>query len=162
STFLNSPGTAFNFASGNTDSGTAYDPITQTSVTLGPIPDNQSTGNPNRDPLFNFGDRQGLAVYGGHVYAARSGHLHRGPDGKERRDILTATVNSTAGPRVIDSTQGPVGEAGDTVNTQRTADGGPEADSIIVTFDRPVDVSTFTPDKVTVQYRRPTTSGNAP
>src|SRR5207248_9362253 len=39
--FLNSPGTVANFASGNTEFGTAYDPITQQPVTLGPIPDNQ-------------------------------------------------------------------------------------------------------------------------
>ena len=56
---------------------TAFDTITQQNVILGPIADDQSTGNPNADQPavagYTFGNHQGLAVYAGHVYAAWSG-----------------------------------------------------------------------------------------
>ncbi len=54
-------------------SQTAIDAITGDAFTgqvvnLGPIPDNQSGGNPNTDGTFGYGTHQGLAVYGGHIY----------------------------------------------------------------------------------------------
>ena len=47
---------------------TATDAITGDTVILGPVPDNESGGNPNAEGTFGFGSHQGLAVYGGHVY----------------------------------------------------------------------------------------------
>ena len=49
---------------------TATDAITGDTVILGPVPDNESSGNPNTEGTFGFGTHQGLAVYGGHVYLA--------------------------------------------------------------------------------------------
>ena len=49
---------------------TATDAITGNTVILGPVPDNESPGNPNTEGTFGFGTHQGLAVYGGHVYTA--------------------------------------------------------------------------------------------
>ena len=51
-------------------SQTATDAITGDPVILGPVPDNESPGNPNTEGTFGFGTHQGLAVYGGHVYLA--------------------------------------------------------------------------------------------
>ncbi len=41
---------------------------------------------------------------------------------------------------------GPVGQPGDTVNTARAADGSPLANSMVITFDRPINPATFNPD----------------
>ncbi|MFO0951500.1 MAG: hypothetical protein U0835_10180 [Isosphaeraceae bacterium] len=45
---------------------------------------------------------------------------------------------------MTDGTTGPVGLTGDTLNGTKAADGSPQASSVIVTFDRPVDPSSFT------------------
>src|SRR5262249_23751802 len=103
--------------------------------------------NPNREgTIAGFGDRQGLAVAGGRVYAAWSSNLNGGitGDGNLLLDIRVARATIAAGPRIIDGTSGQVGESGDTLNTQRPADGGPLARFLIITFDRPVDPATFT------------------
>ena len=112
---------------------------------LGPIPDNQSaTNRPAADAAYSFGDRQGLAVYGGRIYSAWSSNLNGGfGDGKDELDIRLARATIAAGPRVIAGTMGPVGSAGDTINNTRAADGSPQATSFVVTFDRRVDPATF-------------------
>jgi subtilisin-like proprotein convertase family protein len=167
-TYLNTPGTVFDPITQTFVRGTAFDEATQSVVSLGPIPDNQSTTNSVSEPTFSFGDRQGLTVYGGVVYAAWSGNENGGmmtastDDGKELLDILGATAVIAAGPRVIDSTMGPVGQPGDALNNTRTADGTPIVSKFTVTFDRPVDPGSFTPNTVTVVYRGPNISGTAP
>ena len=60
--------------------------------------------------------------------------------------IVSSVLTTAAGPRVLSSTEGPVGEPGDSVNIDRGPDGGPIADSFLVNFDRPIDPSTFNAD----------------
>ena len=145
---------------------TATDAITGDTVILGPVPDNESPGNPNTEGTFGFGDHQGLAVYGGHVYPAWASNqvprwlISGGPDGKALLNIKVATVLIPAGPRIISSTEGPVGDPGDTVNNTRTSDGTPIVSAFDVTFDRPVDPATFTPNLVQVFFHD-TTASNA-
>ncbi len=136
----------------------ATDAITGTTDILGPVPDNESPGNPLTEATFGFGTRQGLAVYGGVIYPAWSGNVNGGTNAKSLLNVMTARVLFPTGPRIISSTQGPVGLPGDSLNNSRAADGGPEASAFIVTFDRFIDPSTFTPKNVTVTYRDTTTN----
>jgi large repetitive protein len=126
----------------------AFDQATNTTVTLGPIPDNNSGGNnaTGKDAVFGFGDHQGLAVLDGHVYPAWSSNQNGGADGKALLQIRVAQGAFAAGPRIVSGTMGPVGLSGDTLNGNTAADGGPTANSVVVTFDRPVDPATFTTD----------------
>jgi subtilisin-like proprotein convertase family protein/photosystem II stability/assembly factor-like uncharacterized protein len=161
-TYLNTPGMAYDPITQTYVRGTAFDEASQSVVSLGPVPDNESASNPATEPMFGFGSHQGLAVYGGIVYAAWSGNENGGETGTALLDILGATAVIAAGPRIVGSTMGPVGLPGDTLNNTRAADGTPIASKILVTFDRPVDPSTFTPSQVTVIYRNPNTPGTSP
>jgi subtilisin-like proprotein convertase family protein len=100
-------------------------------INLGPIPDNQSAGNPVRDTNEGFGDHQGLAVMGGRVFAAWSSNENQRDDtnGNRRLDIRVAQATIAAGPRIVNASMGPIV-------------GG--VSSFTVAFDRPVDPSTFT------------------
>jgi subtilisin-like proprotein convertase family protein len=122
---------------------TPTDLATNQVITLGPIPDNQSAGNPNREGGVGYGVRQGLAVYGGRVYTAWSSNENGGVtgNGNATLNIRVATATLAAGARIVDGTMGPVGEGG---TGPRAADGGPLARSLQVTFDRPIDPATFT------------------
>ena len=122
---------------------TAFDAIGQRTVTLGPIPENQSGGNTNADANFSFGEHQGLAFEGGHLYPAFAANFNGGAQGTQRLDILVSPSTVAAGPRIVAATMGPVGEPGDQLNTQKNADGSPIASAFQVTFDRPVDPTTF-------------------
>jgi subtilisin-like proprotein convertase family protein len=145
-------------------SQTVPDAITGAAVNLGPVPDNESPGNSNTEGTFGYGTHQGLAVYGGHVYLAWASNqvlgYSGGPDGKALLNVNVAVVGIPAGPRVIASTEGPVGDPGDTVNNTRTSDGTPQVSAFDVTFDRPVDPTTFTPNLVQVFFHD-TTAANA-
>ncbi len=113
-------------------------------INNGPIPDNQSAGNPDADATFGFGDRQGLAVYGGRLYAAWSSNENqRGIfNGQRRLDIRVSRAALAAGPRVVDSdaagipgaSMGPVPQVGPTP---------PSVSSFTVNFDRPIDPASF-------------------
>jgi subtilisin-like proprotein convertase family protein len=143
------------------------DAITGKILSAGPIPENQSAGNPVRETNFGFGNHQALAVSGGLIYAAWAGntvfyqgprfsepqYLSGGRDGNQRLSISLQKLVTAAGPRVISGTMGPVGLPGDSLNGSRLPDGTPVANSIIVTFDRPVDPNSFTPADVQVIYR---------
>jgi subtilisin-like proprotein convertase family protein len=135
-----------------TDNGTelpVLNAINGAPVVLGPIPDNESGGSNNRESTFGFGQRQGLAVANGLIVPVWSSNQNSGSqllNIKVPLNIESARVTYAAGPRVIASTQGPVGEPGDTVNTSRAADGSPIANTIVLTFDRGVDPATFQPD----------------
>jgi subtilisin-like proprotein convertase family protein len=153
-TFFNNPGTVFDPITQTFVPGTAFDVATQSVVTLAPIPDNQSAADTVTETTFSFGDRQGLTVYGGKVYAAWSGNENGGlvgstDDGKFLLDILGASAVIPAGPRIIASTMGPVGLPGDSLNNTRTADGTPSVSKFTVTDDRFVEPRTFTPTDVT-------------
>ena len=80
------------------------------------------------------------------------------------------------GPRIISSTMGQtvaqtvkdLGGNSITFNNTRVSDandatdGTPVADGFLVTFDRPIDPTTFTRDDITVTYRDPSTPGSSP
>jgi subtilisin-like proprotein convertase family protein len=136
---------------------TALDAVTGNTITLGPVPDNQSSGAANRDTDFGFGLRQGLVVFNGKIHPAWAGN--RGL--RAENSILTSTATIAAGPRIISNTMGPVSGPGDSLNPA-DADGTPRAGVIQVQFDRIIDPSTFTPEDVTVIYRDPNTSGSDP
>lgn len=149
-------------------SQTAVDAITGQVVNLGPIPDNQSSGNPNTDGTFGFGTHQGLAVFGGHIYPIWSSNENSANNinGLERLDIRTARMTISAGPRIVDSTMGAVGLPGDQVNPQSPFAPTPSVSAFEVTFDRPVDATTFLTSLVSVFYRdttaNNTTGGTVP
>jgi subtilisin-like proprotein convertase family protein len=179
-TFLNAPQQALDDSNFNPATGG------HTVVTLEPIPDNQSTLNTARDTGFAFGDHQGLVVYGGHVTAVWSGNEDGGPRltsldangilvSTDHLDILSSETVLSVGPRITASTMGPVENKQVTTDdgrvlhfndtfapeTSPTAAGGtPQVNGFVVTFDRPVDVSTFTPAEVTVLYRDTKTLAN--
>ena len=131
----------------------AIDNITGQEIVRGPIPDNQSSGNAVRDSTFGFGDHQGLAAFNGIVYPVWAGNLNGGTSGGQLLDIFDARAVIAAGPRILAGTMGPVGTPGDTLNIHHFSDGAAEFDTFQVTFDRPVDPSTFTPDQVKIFYR---------
>jgi subtilisin-like proprotein convertase family protein len=179
-TYLNAPQQALDDA--RFDSTTGGHQV----VTLQPIPDNQSAGNPARDTGYAFGDHQGLAVYGGHVFAVWSGNEDGGPRltsldasglfvSTDNLDILSSETVLTVGPRITASTMGPVEnktvttDDGRVINFNNTfapegsptaAGGTQQVNGFVVTFDRPVDVSTLTPAEVTVLYRDTKTQAN--
>ncbi len=134
----------------NADEAPVQDAITGAAVVIGgPIPDNESSGNNDQDTTFGFGQRQGLAIADGAIIPVWASNQNEGSKGQNIKVPLTiesAVVNYAAGPRVIASTQGPVGQPGDTVNTTREADGTPIANTIVITFDRAVNPASFRPD----------------
>src|SRR5207302_7170181 len=74
----------------------------------------------------------------------------------------TAVVTVASGPRVISSTMGPVTPSvinGISYNNTFDANHVQQLDGFVVTFDRPIDIRTFTPADVTVFYRDPNASG---
>jgi subtilisin-like proprotein convertase family protein len=113
-------------------------------INNGPIPDNQSGGNPERDTTFGFGDGQGLAVHGGRVYAAWSSNENQRDfaSGGRRLDIRVSQAAIAAGPRVTDSDSTGIGGAAMGPVPQQGAT-PPAASSFTVNFDRPVDPSSF-------------------
>jgi subtilisin-like proprotein convertase family protein len=141
---------------------TVTDAITGKPVVVGPIPDNQSAGNSAADTEFDFGNHQGLAVAFGHVFPIWASNENGGPlqppnNGKPPPlGIITAPTLIGAGPRVISSDMGPV-NSGVFTNT-----GVQEVTGIKVQFDRPVNISSFGTNEVTVIYRNVTTPATQP
>ena len=142
----------------------AFDTITRQNVTLGPIPDNQSSGNPNTETRYTFGTTQGLAVYNGRIYAAWSGDENGGANTKNRLDIRVAPMRYAVGPRIVSSTMGvaspfsvtvPPPGGSSQINTPDPVTGIPRVNGFVVTFDRNVDPSTFTAADVQVSYLAP-------
>jgi subtilisin-like proprotein convertase family protein len=142
-TFLNTP-------------QTATDAITQATIQLEPIPDNQSAGNAGRDTVFGFGDHQGLAVSNGNIYALWAGNLN-----SPGLDILTAKATIAAGPRILSGSEGPVQNL-PSIATTFAADGTEIPNGFEVQFDRPVDPATFVPADVQVTFRNTTTPAGSP
>src|SRR5262249_31914674 len=148
----------------DTAGGLAFDEISRKLVPTGPVPDNQSAGNPNTDSnerRFSFGDHQSLVALGGKIFAAWAGNLNGGNNGRTRLHIWGAIATIAAGPRIVRNTMGPwLAQTGTSLrdfinpvrnfNNQRMPDGTPVVDGFVVYFDRPVDLSTFTTDQVTV------------
>jgi subtilisin-like proprotein convertase family protein len=148
------------------------DAITGSASVLGPVPENQSPGNPlTENKFFAFGESQGLAVSAGHIYPIWAGNENDGVKNISLLGITVAPTVTATGPRIVGSTMGPVtGETATDLTTgttihfnNRTApDGTPVLDGFIVTFDRPVSPASFTAADVAVYYRDPNTSGSSP
>src|SRR5262249_26073473 len=85
---------------------TALDAITNQTRLIEPIPSNVTN-----IPASGYGDRQGLAVYAGHVYPFWSGNSNTDVAGQ---GIFTANVTIATGPRIIQGDQGPIGAGGST------------------------------------------------
>ena len=137
------------------DSLIATDAITGNTVNLGPIPANESAPSSLAvDPVnAGYGSHQGLAMYDGQLHPVWADNQNGGTDNKQTTSIYTNTGYFSTGPRVISATSGPIGQPGDTLNTDTQSDGTPIASTFLVTFDRPIDPSTFTSADATVMYR---------
>jgi|GEM_PF-1642721 len=105
------------------------------------------------------GQRQSLIANGGQIKAFWTGNENAGGAG-----VYTATVRTSAGPRIVDNDtqlntdQGAVTlDAPGGYNDTFTLDGTRRIDGFTVTFDRFVDVSTFNAADVTVLFRAPGT-----
>ena len=132
-------------------SQTAVDTVTGGSVNLGQIPDNQSGGNSNGQAFKEIGASQGLAVLGGKIFAAWTGNLN----GQLLNSTFTAVASYNSGPRIVGSTMGPVASLsvnGTTINNTFASDGTRQFDGFTVTFDRPIDPTTFTPSAVSISF----------
>jgi subtilisin-like proprotein convertase family protein len=133
---------------------TAVDAITGQTDVLGPEADNQSSGNAQTDKTFGYGDQMGLAVFDGQVYPLWAGNLNQSSDATGT--VIASPLNIwytpmviAAGPRIIDSTMGPIPLSEATSGSV----------TISVTFDRPVTISTFVKGDVQVFYHD-TTNGD--
>jgi large repetitive protein len=147
-------GQTFNAQTYANPNQTAIDAITGQVDVLGPEPDNESTGNPQADVAFGYGDQMGLAVFDGQVYPVWAGNFDQattvnGTIVGNSLQIYYQPMVIASGPRITTSTMGPIPLA--------------EAESgsvgISVTFDRPIVPSTFVIGDVEVFYHD-TTHGN--
>ncbi len=152
---------------------TATDAITGDTIVVAPIPGNETAAG-----TFGFGDRQAIVAYDGVVTTAFTSNLNAAGSA-----IETATVTIPSGPTVVSGDMGAIvadsvyqptlyadsrgpgsgangGYIPVTYNNVFAADGTRELQSFEVTFDRPVDPSTFTPNQIQVLFRDP--EGDAP
>ena len=134
-----------------------------TDVNLGPQSDNESGGNSHTDGTFGYGTSMGLAVSGGQLYPIWAGNFNQGVIVNNAiqgtpLSIYYRPMVITAGPRIVNSTMGPIPLA------KRPA----VAVSFNVTFDRPINppslsgyttTPSFTPADVLVYYHD-TTNGD--
>jgi subtilisin-like proprotein convertase family protein len=107
-------------------------------VNLGPIPDNQSaTGGVQKTD--GYGTHQALIVSNGRIipFWTSNGNM------AVNTAIVDSVMELTAGPRIISSTQGPVGLTGDTTNTSKDSSGTTLANTIEITFDRSIDPTSY-------------------
>jgi subtilisin-like proprotein convertase family protein len=135
---------------------TAINAITGQSTFIEPIPGNQGQAGP-----LGFGDRAGLAVYGGHIYPMFSSNLNAAG-----ANVMTATVTIAAGPRIIQGDMGPVANSftvnGVTYNNTFAPDGTRQLTAFVVTFDRLIDPHSFGAADVRLMYQNPTLPASMP
>ncbi len=136
---------------------TATDAITLQTDVIGPEGDNQGSANGQADHTFGYGDQMGLAVFDGQVYPVWAGNLNQSSYNSGTKIVTANPLNIfyrpmviAAGPRIINSTMGPI--------TLAEAMSG--SVSISVTFDRLITASTFVTGDVEVFYKG--TSASAP
>jgi large repetitive protein len=143
---------------------TATNGVTNQTETVAPIPDNFTTNATPTNITLGTGLRQGLAIADGHIYPVWSGNENKANTNGSIDPLVDIYINpatTAAGPRIISSTMGPVGEPGDTLNGQRALDGSPQASAFTVTFDEPVDPATFTVADVQVFYHDTTATNTS-
>ena len=135
---------------------TATDAITGQTDVLGPEADNQSAGESlRRTQTFGYGDQMGLAVFDGQVYPVWAGNFNQSSDGSgtviaDPLNIWYRPMVIAAGPRIINSTMGPIPLA--------EAAGG--SVSISVTFDRPIIPSYVRDGRCPVFYHNTSSTGS--
>jgi subtilisin-like proprotein convertase family protein len=162
-TFLNTPRVAVDTVAAAKSGLNA-----SSNVVLEPLPANMGQSG---DPL-GFGTHLGLVANAGHIAALWAGNNNVSNPGDQ---IFGATATFAAGPRVISGDMGPVVQdfnvfdpqtgAVTTYNNTFASDGTRQLGAFVVTFDRPVDASTFTTGQVQVFYHDTTTpagGGNVP
>ena len=172
--YLNMSGQVWNETTSTINNATVFNEITGTTQILGPLPDNLSGSDANTDNTFSFGINQGVAVADGVILGAWTGNQDGGASGTELNVILGGKATYTTGPRIVNSTMGPV-ESGTAVdltpadlntpldfNNTIAADGTPEFTGFVVYFDRPVNIATFTTSAINVFYRNVIASGESP
>ena len=145
---------------------TALDAITgNPAVNLGPVPDNQSAAGGLQDTA-GYGTHQALIVTNGRIipFWASNQNTNVAPNASGKLAIVDSIMSVASGPRIIASTQGPVGVPGDAVNTARAADGTPLANTIVVAFDRPIDPSSYATiqNNTSVYYKSPSGGASIP
>ncbi len=135
-------------------SQTAIDAITGQTDVMGPMADNQSSGDAQADASFGYGNQMGLAVFDGQVYPIWAGNfnaafLNNGTITAYPLNIWYRPMVIAAGPRIISSSMGPI----------PLAEAASGSVSVSVTFDRPVDPATFVPGDVQAFFHD-TTNGS--
>src|SRR5207253_725784 len=79
---------------------------------------------------------------------------------------FTNTVTVAGGPRLISGDMGSVVSdfftGGAVFNNTFTTDNTRQLDGFVLTFDRPVDPGTLSPNMITITYRDPTTPAGSP
>ncbi len=149
---------------------TVTDAITGKAFVVGPESDNGSV-----EGSLSFGSHQGLAISNGVIHPVWAGTTFfnvRGTgqalgDGynKQLLGIETSQATYVFGPRIISGTMGPVASLtvdGKTFNNTFSADHTQQVDGFTVTFDRPVNISSFTASKVKAIYRDTVTPLTSP
>ena len=147
------------------------DAITGKTLVVGPMSDTGSV-----EGSISFGSHQGLAIANGVIHPVWAGTTAFNVSGsgrslgdgfnKQLLGIETAQASYVFGPRIISSTMGPV--ASQTVdgltfnNTFTASDHTQQVNGFTVTFDRPVNISSFTATDVTVIYRNTMTPLSSP
>ena len=91
----------------------AINGITGATEVLGPMPDNESSGNNKTDTAFGYGNQMGLAVYNGQLYPIWAGNFNEATivNNAVQGPFLTIYYQPmvvAAGPRIISSTMGPI------------------------------------------------------
>ncbi len=141
---------------------TAMDAITGQTDVLGPESDNQSSGNPQRDATFGYGNQMGLAVLDGQLFPVWAGNFNQSTVNFQSTGNSSGVVTAdplniwyrpmviAAGPRIVNSMMGPIAYPS----------GSNPTISFNVTFDRPVTATTFVPGDVQVFFHN-TTNGSS-
>ena len=140
---------------------TATDAITGANVVIEPYAGNQGIAG-----ALGFGDQAGLVMYAGHVVP-----MFASNNNTATSLIATAIVTIAGGPRILEGDMGSViNDFVDdddpnnvvTYNDTFTVDGTREINGIRITFDRPIDVSTFDASQFKLVYRDTVTPPSAP
>ncbi len=149
---------------------TVVDAITGESIVAGPLPDNVSTGAgvPSDPVLLDTLFAPSIVATGGVIRGIWNGNENYGgvgndgDEGFQLLEILGNTAVTAGGPRIIESTMGPIESGLETAlsngtlipfNNLEETDGTPIFNGFTVTFDRPINASTFGLDDIQVFFR---------
>jgi subtilisin-like proprotein convertase family protein len=166
----------------------ARDTITSQVITLEPIPGNLAQAVPASGPIYGFGQRQSVLAYGGQIIPFWTANQNEASNTQSLFNgtrVYTATVQTAAGPRIVEADMGPVTadayirnangviatilDLSNPANNQLAIynntfapDGTRQIDGFKVVFDRPIDVTSFTAADIEVRYRAPNTPLTVP